>query len=84
MASRLISKGHRGLSKLCTVIGLAPLVSDVQFTEHMNFLESIALELRLEIMKSAGERAKCLMQKEYGVDSTDVIDLPESLMVYSV
>lgn len=49
----LIGKGHRGLPKLCSVIGLAPSISDVQFTEHMNLLESIALQLCLENIKSA-------------------------------
>ena len=80
MVSHLIGKGHRGLSKLCSAMEIAPAVSDIRFTEHMNFLESIALELRLENMKSAGESAKCLMQKEYGVDSTIelMIDLPAS------
>ena len=29
-------------------------------------------------MKSTRERTKCLMQKEHGVDSADVIDLPAS------
>ena len=29
-------------------------------------------------MKSAGERAKCLMQNKYGIDSTNVIDLAVS------
>ena len=29
-------------------------------------------------MRSAGERAKCFMQKEHGVDSIDVIDLSAS------
>ena len=53
--SRLIGKGHRGLSKLCSVIGLAQSISDVPFMEDMNFLESIALELSLENMKSVGE-----------------------------
>ena len=48
----LIGKGHRGLPKLCSVIGLAPSISDVQFTEHMNLLESIALQLCLENIKS--------------------------------
>ena len=45
-------------------------------SEHINFNESIALDFRLENMKSATESAKCLMQKVYGVDSMDVIDLP--------
>lgn len=49
----LIGKGQRGLPKLCSVIGLAPSISDVQFTEHMNLLESIALQLCLENIKSA-------------------------------
>ena len=44
----------------------------------MNSLESIALELRLKNMKSSGEKAKCLMEKEFGVDSKDVLDLPAS------
>ena len=74
----LIEKGHRGLSKLCNVIGLAPSLSDVQFMEHVNFLESIASELYLENVKSAKEKANCLVQKEYGVDSRDAIDLPAS------
>ena len=74
----LIEKGHRGLSKLCNVIGLAPSVSNVQFMEHVNFLESIASELCLENVKSAKEKANCLVQKEYGVDSRDAIDLPVS------
>ena len=53
-------------------------VSDVRFTEHMNFFESIALQLCLENMKSVGERAKYLMQKKYGIDYTNVINLPAS------
>ena len=41
----------------------------------MNFFENIAFEIYLESMKSGRERAKCFMQKEYRVDSADVIDL---------
>lgn len=79
MTSRLIEKRDKGLSKLCSCIRLAPTVFDVRFTEHINFNESIALDFRLENMKSATESAKCLMQKVYGVDSMDVIDLPARL-----
>ena len=60
-----VNRKNRSLSKLCSVTGLAPLVFDVRFTEYMNFLESIVSELRIENM-------------EHGVDSTDLIDLPES------
>ena len=49
LASRLVGKEHRSLSKLCSVIGLATPVSDVRFMEYMNFLETIALELTLKI-----------------------------------
>ena len=69
MVSCLIGKEHRGLSKSCGVTGLVPSVSDVQFMDHKNFLESITSEIHLENMKSAGERAKCLMHKEYVVVS---------------
>ena len=76
--SCLNGKVHTGLSELWSVIGPAPPISDVRFTKHMNFLENIALELCLKNMKSAGERAKCLIQKEYGAYNTDIIDLPPS------
>ena len=59
LVSHLIGKGYISLSKLCSVIGLAPSSSDVQFMKHMNFLRSITLELCLESMKSTRERAKC-------------------------
>ena len=78
LTSRLTGKEHKNLPKLCGVIGLAPPISDVRCMEHMNFHESIGLEPCLENMKSAGERARCLLQKEYGVDSTDFIDVPAS------
>lgn len=78
MVSHLIVRGHRVLSKLCSVIGLALPVSDVPFTEHINFFESIASGFRLEKVKSAKERIKFLTEKEHEVDSTDAIDLPAS------
>lgn len=46
------------MPKLCSIIGLASFVPDVQFKEHMNFLEYIVFELFPGNMRSARERAE--------------------------
>ena len=55
LASYLISKGHTGFSKIYSVIGFAPPVSDFWFTEHMNLLKAISFKLYFENMNLRGK-----------------------------
>ena len=79
MASCLIGKGHIGLLKLCSAIEDSPPVSDVRLTGAYEFPWKHSFKTSLENIKSVEKRAKCLLQNvemiQYGVDSTDVIDL---------
>ena len=68
LASYLIGNGHRGLSQSMSQ-DLLQLLLKFE-SRSMNFLESRVLEFRLENTKPAGERARCLLQKEYGFDPT--------------
>ena len=68
LASYLIGNGHRGLSQNMSQDLLQLFL--IFESRSMNFLESIVLEFRLENTKPAGERARCLLQKEYGFDPT--------------
>ena len=54
---------------------LALPISNFRSMEHVNFMKGIALQIRLENMKPAGQGAKCLMQKKYGAGAFKIIDL---------
>ena len=50
-------------------------VFQLPFKECINFLEGIALKLRFENRKSAGQRTKFILQEECGADISNITDL---------
>ena len=48
VVSRMIFKGHTGLSKFCSIMGLLSPIVKSQFVKHIKYFEDKAFELRDE------------------------------------
>ena len=57
LISRVIGKGHTGLLKLSSVLGLSSPVAKSHFTEHLKVFEEKAFILLDENLKEAASRA---------------------------